>query len=71
MDLSPAEDPLLNALRARVGDERASACRVARFLGVNSEALLAWVEGRRQPRRATRERIAAFLKGRTSGGPVR
>ena len=61
MNLSSAGDPLLDALRARVGDDHASACRIARFLGVGSEALLGWLAGRRKPRRATRERIAAFL----------
>jgi hypothetical protein len=67
----PADDPILNALRERVERSRASASRIARFLGVNAGVLLAWLAGRRKPRRATRERIAAFLQGQSHGESAR
>jgi hypothetical protein len=67
--LSHADEPLLNALRARVGGDGASVRRIARFLGVDSGVILAWLAGRRKPRRATRERIAAFLQGKPRGDP--
>ena len=61
--LSHTDELLLAALRERVGADGASARRIARFLGVDSGVILAWLAGRRKPRRATRERIAAFLQG--------
>ena len=67
--LSDADEPLLNALRERVGADGASVRRIARFLGVDSGVILAWLAGRRTPRRATRERIAAFLQGKARGVP--
>ena len=68
--LSDADEPLLNALRERVGADGASVRRIARFLGVDSGVILAWLAGRRKPRRATRERIAAFLQVKPRGDPT-
>ena len=44
--LNPVDDPILNALRERVGGGRASASRIARFLDVHAGVLLSWLAGR-------------------------
>jgi hypothetical protein len=70
--LSQVDDAILNALRERVGGDRASsASRVARFLSVDARTILDWLAGRQKPRRATLERIAAFLQGQTHRGSAR
>jgi hypothetical protein len=69
--LNPVDDPILNALRERVGGSGASTSRIARFLGVDAGVLLSWLAGRRKPRRATRERIAAFLQGQIQNGSAK
>jgi hypothetical protein len=69
--LSQVDDAILNALRERVGGDRASASRVGRFLSVDARTILDWLAGRQKPRRATLERIAAFLQGQTHRGSAR
>ena len=55
---------ILQALRTRVEADGEGASRAGRFLSADATAILAWLEGRRKPRRATLERVAAFLQGR-------
>ncbi|MBW0001682.1 MAG: hypothetical protein JO015_21510 [Verrucomicrobia bacterium] len=57
------DESILNALRDRVSQDDGSVRRIARFLSVHSGVILEWLAGRRKPRQATLERIAAYLKG--------
>ena len=62
MSESSSDDRILNALRQRIEGDGDSARRVARFLSVHTAVVLDWLSGARRPRRATLERIDAFLR---------
>ena len=63
------EDIILRALQERIQEEGDSARRIARFLSVHRRVVEDWLSGVRRPRRATLERIEAFVKAHRSHRP--
>jgi hypothetical protein len=56
------EDVILRALQERIHEDGDSTRRIARFLSVHGRVVEEWLSGVRRPRRATLERIEAFVK---------
>lgn len=61
-DFDRREDVILKALQERIQEDGDSTRRIARFLSVHGRVVEDWLSGARRPRRATLERIEAFVK---------